>query len=147
MVAKEQQRKILLYSAAPKTPAAKKPAAKTPAAKTPPASKSTAKAKKKIQKGGRGGKKDVEKAGETSGDGEVGVAGKGSAGGKAGRKKKTAGRKNDANPTQREIAVAQTALAECECSIKPFKADNKTCDNQRACFSSSNCSVFLSSLR
>ncbi|XP_056265529.1 general transcription factor 3C polypeptide 1-like isoform X2 [Pseudoliparis swirei] len=109
MVAKEQQRKILLYSAAPKTPAAKKPAAKTP-----PASKSTAKAKKKIQKGGRGGKKDVEKAGETSGDGEVGVAGKGSAGGKAGRKKKTAGRKNDANPTQREIAVTQTAPAECE---------------------------------
>ncbi|XP_031719024.1 general transcription factor 3C polypeptide 1 [Anarrhichthys ocellatus] len=118
-VAKEQERKKLLYSA-PQTSDAERPAPKTPST-----SKSTAtenakpRAAKKIQKAaGGGGNEDAKEDGWNCGDGEVERADEGldGEGGKSGAKKKTAGGKSSmkTNQTQTEISIVQISLVKCE---------------------------------
>ncbi|XP_068582952.1 general transcription factor 3C polypeptide 1 [Cebidichthys violaceus] len=139
LVAKEQERKKLLYSA-PQTSGAEPPAPKTPSASKAKTAAENGKprAAKKIQKaaaGGGGGNEDAEEAGRNCGDGEVeradeGLDGEGGeAGGKSGAQKKTAGGKSSVktNQTQTEISIVQIppvkyetpAGSECTASTTP----------------------------
>lgn len=120
LVAKEQERKKLLYSSAPQTSSAASASLKTPST-----SKSTAKentrtpAAKKTQKAGRD--KEEEEAGEMSFDrsdaGDEVLDGDGvKARGKSGAGRKTAGKKGSVTTkqTQPETSIIQPTTAECE---------------------------------
>lgn len=120
LFAKEQERKKLLYSSAPRTSDS---APVTP--KTPSTSKKAAKktpAAKKTQKAGRGGSKGAEEAVQTCDDGDVDPADEGLDGDKgkgrrSGAKRNKAGRKSRSKQTQPETPIVQPTPDECEHSL------------------------------
>lgn len=120
LFAKEQERKKLLYSSAPRTSDS---APVTP--KTPSTSKKAAKktpAAKKTQKAGRGGSKGAEEAGQTCDDRDVDPADEGLDGDKgkgrrSGAKRNKAGRKSRSKQTQPETPIVQPTPDECEHSL------------------------------
>nr|XP_040041912.1 general transcription factor 3C polypeptide 1 isoform X1 [Gasterosteus aculeatus aculeatus] len=142
MVAKEQERKKLLYSS-PQTSEREPPGPETPPAST---SKGAVNAKpraaKKLQTAGGGGgdeDKDAKEAGRTCGGGgeeAADVSGEGldGEGGAAGRKsgvgRKKAGRKSAVKTSQPETAAARTSPAECETPASGESTSSATPDSE-----------------